>query len=185
MAKKIKKKPAPKAAAKSAPRKGGKASKPAAKSGKPAGAGKKSGESGGGFKVATGSGPGPAEIGSDLVALFNRAKFREIEDKWWSPNIESIEGIGTNMGWRGREAVEAKNAGWMAANTLRGASAEGPFLGSSGFAVKYHMDIEEKGTLKRTTMEEVGVYTVFNGKIVREEFMYGTRTEQSSAAPSV
>lgn len=145
---------------------------------KAAGRAKKAAGSGGGFKVTTGSGPGPAEIGADVVALFNRGKFRQIEDKWWSPKIESIEGAGMNKGWRGRAAVEGKNAWWMSMHTIHGASAEGPYVGSSGFAVKFRMDVEEKATRKRWTMEEVGVYTVRNGKIVREEFMYGPTTEQ-------
>lgn len=177
MAKKSSKKAAAKPAKKPAP----KPAKPAAKAAKSGGGGGGGGE----FKVTTGTGPGPAQIGADVVALFNRAKFREIEDKWWSPNIESIEGVGMNKGWRGRAAVDGKNQWWSASHTIRGASAEGPYVGSSGFAIKFRMDIEEKPSLKRWTMEEVGVYTVQNGKIVREEFMYGQRTEQASAAPTV
>ena len=101
--KKTAKKPAAKPASKAS-------KKPAAKAAaKPA---KKSGGGGGGSKVSTGSGPNPAQIGADVVALFNRAKFREIEEKWWAPTIESVEGFGVNMSWRGRAAVEAKNAGW-------------------------------------------------------------------------
>jgi hypothetical protein len=34
------------------------------------------------------------------------------------------------------------------------------------------MDVEEKKTGNRRTMREVGVYTVENGKVIREEFMY-------------
>lgn len=133
------------------------------------------------FKVSTGTGPGPAEIGADLVALFNRGKWKQIEDKWWSPGIESIEGVGVNQGWRGRAAVDGKNAWWTSMHTMHGASAEGPYVGSTGFAVKFRMDVEEKATGKRWTMDEIGVYTVQNGKIIREEFMYGDRTEQSGA----
>ena len=54
-----------------------------------------------------------------------------------------------------------------------GASAEGPFVGAQGFAIKFKMDVEELNTGTRRVSEEVGVYTVNNGKIVREEFMYG------------
>ena len=55
---------------------------------------------------------------------------------------------------------------------MHGASAEGPFVGATGFAVKFTIDLETKSTGKRETMTEVGVYTVKNGKIVQEEFMY-------------
>jgi hypothetical protein len=165
MAKKTSKKPAPKPAKKSS-------SKPAAKPAKKAA---KKASGGGEFKVNTGTGPSVAEIGGSLVALFNQGKFSDIENKWWSPKIESIEGFGTNTGWRGRGAVDGKNAWWLSMHTLHGASAEGPYLGSSGFAVKFRMDVEEKATGKRWTMDEVGVYTVQNGKIIREEFMYGEK----------
>lgn len=143
--KKAGKKPAPKAAAKSG---------------------------GGEFKVSTGSGASPMELGQQLVALFNQGK----ADQWikgvWSPKIESIEGVGTSMGWRGTKAVNAKNAGWMAAHTIHGASAEGPFVGATGFAARFKMDVEVKATGERMKMEEVAIYTVQGGKIVREEFMY-------------
>lgn len=179
MAKKTSKSPAKKPAKKSPPKKAAAkpaskpAAKPSAKSGGPVG--KPS-------PVKTGSGATPAQIGTDLVALFNRAKFREVEDKYWSPAIESIEGMG--MSWKGRANVEAKNADWNAKNAIRGASAEGPFVGATGFAVKFRIDVEDKATLSRTMMEEVGVYTVQNGKIIREEFMYGSVTPVGSAAPT-
>lgn len=151
---------------------------------KPAARGKggAAGKAGGGmFKVSTGSGAGPVEIGTDLVALFNRGKIDEVERKHWSRKIESIEGVGVNLGWRGLAAVQAKNAEWYAAHEFNGGCAEGPYLGSSGFAVKFRMDITEKATGKRFLMEEVGVYTVQGGKIVREEFMYGSKTEQTGS----
>ena len=35
------------------------------------------------------------------------------------------------------------------------------------------MDVEDTTNGSRVLMEEVGVYQIQNGKIVREEFMYG------------
>ncbi|MBL8763499.1 MAG: nuclear transport factor 2 family protein [Phycisphaerae bacterium] len=123
--------------------------------------------------VKTGRGPGAAEIGASLVSMFNAGKLEAIEKKWWSPAIESIEGVGVAMSWKGEQAVRAKGAEWMASHRIHGASAEGPYVGATGFAVKLRMDVEDTKTGQRTMMEEVGVYTVMNGKIVREEFMYG------------
>lgn len=134
--------------------------------------------------VTTGRGPTPAEIGTDLVARFNRGELREIETKWHSPDLVSVEGVGVAMAWSGRKAVEQKNEEWMATHRLHGASAEGPFLGASGFAVKFAMDVEDTSTNQRVMMEEVGVYTVQNGKIVREEFMYGSVTPLSASGGS-
>ncbi|MBX3386449.1 MAG: nuclear transport factor 2 family protein [Phycisphaeraceae bacterium] len=161
-AKKSGKKGVKRIAAKSAPKKN-----PAKRSGKRA-----SGTKAGPYAVTTGSGPGPKEVGDSLVTMFNRGEFKAIEDKWWSPAIESIEGMG--MAWAGRAKVEEKNAWWSAQNEIMGASAEGPFVGATGFAVKFRMEVLEKASGKRTQMEEVGVYTVRDGKIVREEFMYRT-----------
>jgi hypothetical protein len=175
------KKPAKKAAKKNKPARKAAAGmrKPAKKS-----VGGGAGGSGGGgtgfqknpFPVATGKGASAAQIGADLVALFNAGKLREIEDKWWAPSITSVEGVGVNLGWAGRKAVEAKNKGWTEQHTMHGGSAEGPYLGSSGFAVKFTMEVGEKATGKRTLMEEIGVYSIKDGKIVREEFMYGRST---------
>ncbi len=142
-------------------------SKATAKKPSPAGPGGK-----GSFRVTTGSGATPMDIGTKLVSMFNTGQFNEIEKMFWSPKIESIEGLGVGMGWRGKPAVDAKNAGWMAQNKIHGASAEGPFVGSSGFAVRFKMDVEQVDTGTRTMFDEVGVYTVKNGKIIREEFMY-------------
>ncbi|QOJ01884.1 MAG: nuclear transport factor 2 family protein [Phycisphaeraceae bacterium] len=105
--------------------------------------------------------------------MFNRGLFAEIEDTWWDKKkIASVEGHGVGMAWVGLKAVRAKNDGWVAEHAIHGASAEGPFVGSTGFTVRFKMDVETKATGQRQVMDEVGVYTVENGKIVREEFMY-------------
>ncbi len=134
--------------------------------------------------ISTGRGASAMDIGTDLVAMFNRGQLREIEDKYWSPGIESVEGFGVSMAWRGRKAVEAKNAWWSQDHVMHGASAEGPFVGASGFSVKYRMDVETKSTGQRETMDEVGVYTVENGRIVREEFMYAAPKPQGDGGPA-
>lgn len=120
--------------------------------------------------VKTGPGPSPMELGAKLVADFNSGKM-EMTDAW-SKDIVSIEGMGTSMAWRGRKSVDAKSAWWMSDHVVHGARAEGPYVGATGFGVKFEMDVETKSTGKREKMIEIGVYTVKNGKIVQEEFMY-------------
>lgn len=186
MAKKSKK-AAKKAAVKAPARAAGRA-RPAAKKGakKPASGGKRAGAatSGGGsagaasggmsqgvHNISTGRGPGPREIGADLVALFNSGKGDEVEKKWWSPAIVSVEGMG--MAFSGLKAAQQKNSEWMENHEVLGGAAEGPYVGASGFAVKFRIHVRERATGKDIQMDEVGVYTVQDGKIVREEFMYG------------
>ncbi len=172
MAKKMSKKPAKKTPAKKPAKKA--ASKPARKPTKKSPAPK---------PVKTGRGPTPAEIGTAVVANINAGRpDKLIWDKFWSPAVASVEGAGVALGWTGRKAMEAKCNEWLAGHTIHGCAAEGPYLGASGFSVKLRMDVEDKSTGRRTLMEEIAVYTVLNGKIIREEFMYGSST--TLAAPA-
>ncbi|MFN7020434.1 MAG: SnoaL-like domain-containing protein [Phycisphaerales bacterium] len=132
------------------------------------------------FTVSTGKGPGAAEIGASLVALYNAGRWDEPANKWYAPEIVSVEGSG--MACRGREALEAKAAWWYGQNRVLGGSAEGPYVGASGFSVKYRIEVQEKKSGTRVRMEEVGVYTVQGGKIVREEYMYGPMQREEGPA---
>jgi hypothetical protein len=154
------KKPATKPAAK----------KPAApKVAKPAPAGLPQGTS----AITTGSGPTALELGTQFVSLFNQGLAEKIEREMYSNDIVSVEGHGVGMAWHGKKMVEAKAKEWMADNIIHGMRAEGPYVGSSGFAIKLEMDVETRSKNTRSVHKEVGVYTVLNGKIIREEFMYG------------
>jgi hypothetical protein len=124
-------------------------------------------------EVKTGKGATPMEIGQAVVASINAGKpDKELWDAYWSKKVESIEGVGVNMKWTGRKAMEAKGEAWMATHKIYSASAEGPYVGATGFTVRFTMDVEDTTTGKRQTMNEVGVYTVKGGKVVCEEFMY-------------
>lgn len=127
--------------------------------------------------VKTGKGPTPAEIGNAVVANINAGRPDKIVwDKYWSPAVVSVEGAGVALAWTGCKAMQAKCDGWLKTHAIHGCSAEGPFVGATGFSIKLRMDTEERATGKRTLAEEVAVYTVKNGKIIREEFMYGPVT---------
>lgn len=122
-------------------------------------------------KISTGPGATPAELGKMLVEKYNAGD----ADKWiqsvWSKDIESIEGSGELA--KGNKAIMGKWAWWMGKNDMLGTSAEGPFVGATGFAVKYFIHIRDKETNQEMKMSEVAVYSVKKGKIYREEFMYG------------
>ncbi len=124
-------------------------------------------------KVGTGGGASAGEVGRTLVEMFNKGQIDAIEKMFWSPSIVSCEGEGVAMEWVGRKSATRKNSQWHSQHRLHGASAEGPFVGATGFAVKFKMDVESLADGKRIAMEEVGVYTIRGGKITREEFMYG------------
>jgi hypothetical protein len=124
--------------------------------------------------VSTGKGASAESIGRAVVDGFNRGtKDHELWNAHWSPKAESIEGS-ARMAWAGRKAMDEKAAWWNSSHTMHGASAEGPYIGATGFAVKFRVDVTDNSSGKRMLMEEVGVYTVQNGKIIREEFMGGS-----------
>lgn len=130
--------------------------------------------------INTGKGPTSEQIGKELVANFNAGKW-ELNSKLWSKDLVGIEGGG--MLWKGYKNVELKNKFWSKGNTPLGGHAEGPYVGATGFSVKFRMDIKDNSTGRRTIMEEIGVYTVLNGKIIQEEFMYGSMTPAEAAQP--
>ena len=49
---------------------------------------------------------------------------------------------------------------------------DGPLAHGDRFVVGFQYDVTNKPSGKRMKMDEVGLYTVRNGKIVREEFFY-------------
>jgi hypothetical protein len=123
--------------------------------------------------VKTGKGASAMELGQRLVAMFNsRTPDEQIWRELFSKTFQSVEGMGMEMMWEGVQAAKAKADWWHQDHTVHAASAEGPFVGSTGFAVRFTMDVETMSTGEREVTQEVGVYTVRDGKIVREEFMY-------------
>ena len=122
--------------------------------------------------VKTGKGATPLEIARDFVALIRAGKSDEVEKKWLAPGVESVEGVGASMAWSGKKAVLAKYRGWEADHEIHSMNVEGPWVGATGFAVRFGIDVTQLSTGQRTQMQEIAVYTVRNGKVVREEFHF-------------
>jgi hypothetical protein len=137
---------------------------------------------GGPVPIVTGRGPTPAEIGAEVVQMIRaRAGDEAIWARHWHRKCDSIEGGETRMAWRGLKQVRAKSDWWTQDHALRSGEVEGPYLGATGFAIRFKMQVETLSTGVIDSMEEVGVYTVQNGKVIREEFM--GLSETPAAAP--
>ena len=76
------------------------------------------------------------------------------------------------VAFEGRKAVEEKCRQWADSHEMHGTACDGPFLGASGFAVVFSVDMTDKNTNQRSLMREAAFYTVKNGKIAQEEFLY-------------
>lgn len=93
--------------------------------------------------------------------------------KFNSPNIVSIEAMeGPMARVQGTDALKAKSEWWEANHTVHAATAEGPYVNGHQFTVVFDMDVTVKETDARMQMKEVGLYTIADGKIVEEKFMY-------------
>ncbi len=117
------------------------------------------------------------DIGTKLVALCSEGKTMEALDSLYSENIVSIEAM--DMGeiparMEGIDAIRGKNQWWYDNHEVHSASALGPFCGhrADQFAVYFDYDITNKGSGERSRMREVALFTVSDGKISQEEFLY-------------
>jgi ketosteroid isomerase-like protein len=122
--------------------------------------------------VTSGTGASTEQLGKTLVSLFNQNKADDWIKGIWSKDVESIEGTGQVA--RGRAQILSKWDWWTSNHEVMGASAEGPYVGATGFAAKFQLHVKDKSTGADMHMTEVAVYTVKNGKITREEFMYSS-----------
>ena len=118
------------------------------------------------------------EIGKELIALCREGKNLEAIEKFYSPDIESVKAMampGMGQTQRGIEDIKGKTKWWHENHEVHGGGeVSGPFPHGDRFIVLFKMEVTPKQTGKRMTMEEVGLYSVENGKIVKEEFFYKT-----------
>jgi len=113
------------------------------------------------------------DIAADLVALCKAGKFDEPGEKYWADDVVSIEAMPGDMARvAGKDAVRGKGEWWAANHEVHGFEVTGPFINGDQFAVGFKMEIMPKSTGERVTMDEVGLYTIKDGKIVEERFFY-------------
>ena len=89
-------------------------------------------------------------------------------------SVEAADYSGMGRETKGVEGIRGKHAWWAENFEVHGGDVKGPFLhGEDRFAVMFSIDCTERASGERTDMTEVAIYTVADGKIVREEF-FGT-----------
>jgi len=113
------------------------------------------------------------DVAQDLVAMCKAGKFAESGEKYWAPDVVSVEAAPGDMArLEGIDAVRGKTEWWEANNEVHGVQIDGPYVNGDQFVVRYKMDMTPKGG-ERRTMDETGLYTVRDGKIAEERFFYG------------
>ena len=114
------------------------------------------------------------EVAGKVVELCRKQAWKEALDTLYDKNIVSVEA--RSMGGeppekRGLDQVREKTDWWLQNMQVHSAKVGGPFVAHDRFVVQYDIDVTDKNSKKRMQISEVGVYTVKDGKIVREEFL--------------
>lgn len=115
------------------------------------------------------------EIAKRYVELVKQHKYEDCLKELFAQDAVSVEAggpPGKDRSSRGLEAIRAKGEWWANNHTVHSASVEGPYPHDDRFAVKFAYDITFKPENKRFPMNEIGLFTVKDGKIVKEEFFY-------------
>ena len=119
------------------------------------------------------------EVAEKVVELVRQQAWYKALDTLYDKDIVSVEASareGESAEKRGIDQVRGKIDWWLNAMEVHSFTAKGPFVAHDRFVVQYDADVTEKNSKKRFQLSEVGVYTVKNGKIVREEFLPFTGT---------
>jgi hypothetical protein len=107
--------------------------------------------------------------------MLKAGKHEEAAKAFNAAGIVSLEAMDGPMARvEGAAAVKAKSDWWYGAHEVHSVTAEGPYANGEQFAVRFAMDVTEKATGKRHIGSEIGLYTMKDGKIVEEKFLYGS-----------
>lgn len=125
----------------------------------------------------------PAEqtlvVAQKLVDLCNAMQFDQAIDELYAQDIQSIEAFEYPGGMphivEGLDAVRAKAMHWIETHDIHTVEITGPYPHEERFAVLMKFEVTPKSgpsAGERIAMEEICLYTVADGKIIREEFFY-------------
>ena len=115
-------------------------------------------------------------VARKFMELCKQGKHFEVMRNMYAPEMVSVEGDGREF--VGKENVIKKSEVFQGNNNILSQDLRGPFFlgdpsASAGkYAVYTSIDFAPKAGGPRVTHEEVGLYTVKNDTITREEFYY-------------
>lgn len=114
------------------------------------------------------------EIANKLVAACKAGDFESPYQELYSPDIVSIENEGKSENGivKGFEGIQKKGEWWQENFEVHSNTVSEPIVADNWFSVRFDMDTTHKPSGHRSSMSEIAVYQVKNGKIVREQFFY-------------
>lgn len=116
------------------------------------------------------------DVANRFNELAHSGQWELIQQELFSDDAESIEPPhANNTGMpnaKGREDIKKKGANFnQMVEEMHGGFSSTPIVAGNHFAVGMGMDVTMKG-VGRTKMDEIAVYQVKDGKIVKEQFFY-------------
>lgn len=115
------------------------------------------------------------DVAQELVAGCRENRTTANLAKLYAPDAVSVEAMDNGNGReaRGLEAIAAKHDWWDSTFDMLGGAISDPMPdGADRFAVIFEIKVKHKQSGEISDMKEVALYTVADGKIVREEFFY-------------
>jgi SnoaL-like domain len=119
--------------------------------------------------------PQTSEIANKYVSLCKQGKFEACLLELFSKDAVSVEAFappGVERVASGLDAIRAKGEAWGRDHEIHSLELSGPFPLEHRFAVFFRFEVTNKPSQRRMAMEEVGLFTIEGGKIIREEFFY-------------
>jgi hypothetical protein len=117
------------------------------------------------------------EIAARYHELANQRKFIDIQDTLYHEDVvcqesEKAESMGMPVFTNGLEAVKAKGIARRASmETVHCYTCSEPIVAGEFFSVVLKQEVTFKGK-PRLALEEIGIFHVKDGKIVKEQFFY-------------
>mgnify|MGYP000719420278 CR=1 FL=1 len=121
------------------------------------------------------------EVANRLVELCREGKFEQVVSELYSPDIISVEAEGTpDRIVQGLEAIAKKGERFQnMLEKINSSVVTDPIVAENFFSCAMLMNVVMKGMPHAIDMDEICVYTVNNGKVVKEEFFYTVQPEQA------
>ncbi len=114
------------------------------------------------------------EVVKRYAQLAKENKWEIIQEELYADNAVSIEPPGAQglQNAEGLDAIKKKGEMWnQMIEEMHGGYCSEPVVGGNHFSVAMGMDVTMKGG-QRTQMDEIAVYEVKDGKIVKEQFFF-------------
>jgi hypothetical protein len=117
------------------------------------------------------------QIAAHYYELANQRKFMDIQDTYYAQDVVSQEpekaaSMGMSVITQGLDAIKSKGINRRAMmETLHSYDCGAPIVTADYFSVVLKQEVTFKGK-PRISLEEIGVFQVKDGKIIKEQFFY-------------